>query len=267
VSVRLSADTTWIGEALRKANLFAGWSDSVLVTMTATAELWRYNKGARVLELGEPSRGLWLVVSGSLSTFRSRPSGRTMLLGIMWPGDVIGLLSTVDGYPMPESIETRGDSLLLLVPQAAMEPALANIGCLRSLSRALAFRSRVSFESLYLRTLDSLPCQIAKMLAYIPRRSSLTMTLGPPGSDAWIDPAPVAVSQSEIAAMLGISRQTVNRVMSDFQRRKIIARDEDTVRVIDFKALLAVMEEDEVLPPEWRAEILSWDEAFSGRAK
>ena len=43
-------------------------------------------------------------------------------------------------------------------------------------------------------------------------------------------------------------------------RDNIVVRDSDSIRVIDFKGLLAIMEEDEPLAPEWRAEILGWDE-------
>jgi hypothetical protein len=48
--------------------------------------------------------------------------------------------------------------------------------------------------------------------------------------------------------------------MMEFLRKRIVARDGESIRVIDFRGLLAVMEEDEPLPDIWRDEILSWDE-------
>lgn len=260
VGIKLTVQASWIGEALDKAPFFAGWTPSVRGKFIEAAELWRYSKGERVGEMFDPCPGLHLVVGGSLLNYRSSPSGRYSLNAVMWPGDVIGLAPMIDGGVRPETAEARTDSLLLFFPKAVVEIAMADNVCLRAMSRALAFRWRVAMEAAYLRSFDTARCQIAKLLAYLPRRTSLVMSFGPPGTQAWIDPAPVDVTQGELAAMLGMARQTVNRVLGEFQRRGIVVRDGEAIRVISFRGLLSVMEEDEPLPPDWRAEILSWDE-------
>ncbi len=266
MGVRLIAQEKWVGDVLRAATIFAAWPEPILRQLTETGELWQFKKGEIVAERLDPSRGLWLMVSGSVSNFRGSPSGRYFLNNFTWPGDLLGVIPTLDNGVMPESYETRTNALLLLLPRASMEVAMADNSCLRSLARTVAFRARMSFESLYLRTTDSPRCQIAKLLAYLPRRSSVAMSAGLPGTSGWIDPAPVPVSQSELAAMLGLARQTVNRAMGEFQRDRIVARDAEAIRVISFKGLLAAMEEDEPLPPDWRAEILSWDEIGKAEA-
>jgi hypothetical protein len=101
---------------------------------------------------------------------------------------------------------------------------------------------------------------LAGMLAYLARRSPIPAA-GPPGSPDWIDPAPVEVTQDEIAAMFGVARQTINRTMAEFLRKKIVVREgADSVRVIDFRKLVEVLEAEDPVPPEWRSELLSWDD-------
>ena len=249
-----------VGDVLRDAQIFADWPDAAVQELAGAAELWRYAKGEAIAARGDPASGLWLVVAGSVSSFRSSPTGRYMLLGILRPGDVTGLMSTLDGGVMPESAEARTDVIVVFMPRASLQKAMTDNRCLQSLTRALAFRTRITHESVCLRSMDSLRCQLAKLLAYLPRRSTLTMSMGPPGSPSWIDPAPMDVTQSELAAMLGVARQTINRVMKEFLRRQIITRHNESIRVVDFRGLLAILEEDEPLPPDWRAEILSWDD-------
>ncbi len=260
MGVRLTSQTRLIKDALRRAPIFANWPPAALQSLEVASELWRYRKGETIVERGDPARGMWLVVGGSVSSFRRYGSSRYMLIGILWPGDVTGLLSTIDGGSMPESASARTDVLLIFIPRTALEFAMQDNACFRSLALALSFRARNTNEALYLQATDSLRCQVAKYLVYLPRRSSLKMSTGTPRSATWIDPAPVDVTQSELAAMLGVARQTVNRVMMEFLRKRIVARDGESIRVIDFRGLLAVMEEDEPLPDIWRDEILSWDE-------
>lgn len=245
---------------LRRARILADWPDATVQALANAAELWRYGKGERIVDRYDPASGLWLVVNGSLTSFRSSPSGRYMLCGLLWPGDVTGLVSILDGDVIPESAEARTDVLLVFMPRPALLEAMKDNRCLSSLAKAVCFRWRVASESTYLRITDSLRCQLAKLLCYLPRRSTLAMSMGAPGDPTWIDPAPMDVTQSEIAGLLGVARQTVNRVMKEFLRKRIVARDGESIRVINFRGLLAIVEEDEPAPPDWRAEILSWDD-------
>lgn len=267
VGVKLALQTKWVGDILRATVFFSSWPEPILSKLSEGAELWRYNKGERIGERYDPCPGLHMVVSGSLSLFRNSPSGRHLLFGIAHPGDVIGLASLLDSYVRPETVEARSDALLVFLPKPALDPAMADVVCLRSLARAVAFRWRILHESYHTLAMDSVRCRIAKNLAYLPRRSTLFMSFGPPGTQALIEPSPVDVTQSEIAAMMGMARQTVNRVLSEFLRKGIVARDGEAIRVISFKGLLAVMEEDEPAPADWRAEILSWDEQMKAEAK
>jgi CRP-like cAMP-binding protein len=181
-----------------------------------------------------------------------------MLIGIMWPGDLIGLLPMLDGGLMPESHEARADTLLVFMPRPAIQEAMKDIQCLMSLVRAACFRARLANESIYLRAQDPLRCQLAKFLVYL-SRLTFTIPIGPLDGPAWVKPARMNITQGELASLLGVARQTINRVMKEFLHKKIIARKGEAIEVIDLQQLLTIIEEDEPAPPKWRAEILSWE--------
>jgi CRP-like cAMP-binding protein len=248
-----------IAAALRGTRLFDGWPDSALDSLQDAAELWRYDKGEVVAEHGDPPKGLWLVVNGSLFGYRSTSNGKYFLQGINWPGEVFGLMPVIDGWSMPLSHSARGDCLLVFIARAAMMQAFGDGERMRSAAVFLCARSRIDYEALFTTSVESLRCRLAKYLAYLPRRS-VFISEGPPGDRLWVDPSPVDLTQDEIASMMGIARQTLNRAMAPFLQDNIVVRDGDMIRVVDFKKLLAVMEENDPLHPLWRAEILSWDE-------
>lgn len=258
--LRLTDKLKLIGQTLRATRLFDGWPEARVREAAAAAELWQYSEGEIVAERYEPAKGLWLVAAGSLTSHRDSPNGRHMLNGLIWPGDVIGLLPMLDGHVMPHTHAARTASILVLVPAVTTRAILcADTQALASTAHFLAMRNRIDYEALYTKTIDTKRCQLAKYLAYLPRRA-IFLSEGVPGDKGWIDPAPLDVTQDEIAAMLGVARQTVNRLMTPFLREKILERKGNAVRVVSFKRLLAIIEEDEQVPEQWRAELLSWDE-------
>jgi CRP/FNR family cyclic AMP-dependent transcriptional regulator len=259
MGVRIVGQEKLIAAALRGTRLFADWPESALQPLQDAAELWRYEKDEVIAERGDPAKGLWLLAAGSVVGYRSSPSGRYQIFGIIWPADVFGLMPVIDGWPMPLSHAARRQALIVFIPLSTMLAALADGERMHAVAVFMCARSRVEYEGMYTSAVDSLRCRLAKYLAYLPRRS-IFVSEGPPGSPGWVDPSPVDLTQDELASMLGVARQTLNRAMRPFLQNGIVAREGDVIRVVDFRRLLAIMEENEPLLPAWRAEILSWDE-------
>ncbi|HWA88867.1 MAG TPA: Crp/Fnr family transcriptional regulator [Rhizomicrobium sp.] len=262
MAARLRQQLELIPTALRAVRCFADWPEPVLAKMTSAAELWRYRKGEAVAERGDPPKGLWIVAAGSFTAHRSAPNGTYYLQGVLWPGYMFGLMPALDGIVMPLSHAARCDSLVVLVPLSALGDVLNDVRYLRDLCLSMCRGSRVDYENLFSFGVDSLACRVAKMLAYLQRRAVFPVD-APPGSPAWIDPAPIDLTQDELASMTGVARQTLNRALQTFVQEGVVVRDGDAIKVANFKKLLAHMEETEPLHEIWRNEILSWDERVS----
>ncbi|HWA92323.1 MAG TPA: Crp/Fnr family transcriptional regulator [Rhizomicrobium sp.] len=244
-----------IAAAMRATALFSGWPQTEFETVRDSAELWRFAKGEIVAQRGDPAKGLWLVAQGSLTSYRDSPGGRYTLIGILWPGSggVMGVLPMLDDQPMPLSHAAREDSLVVLFPRGPLQATLRRGGApLDAVIRFQCVRSRIEYEATYNRIADTMRCQLAKLMAFLPRKSMFWAEVE--------NPAPVDVSQDEIGAMLGLSRQTVNKLMTPLLRDGILERNGHSVRVASFKRLLEIIEEDEQLPESYRTELLSWDE-------
>jgi CRP/FNR family transcriptional regulator, cyclic AMP receptor protein len=258
MGVCLSDREKAIGAALRGTLLFAGWPSEVLRTLSVQAQMWRYEKGEIIAERGDPATGLWAAASGSVNIYRRSVRGGYFLQGITWPGDVFALTSAVDGVDFPLSYAARTDTHVVFVPRPAFLAGLrGSEERMIHLLKYLCARTRVEYEGAHAMVLDSVRCRLAKTLAFLMRRSLFL----PKGN-----PSPVDLSQNEIADMLGLSRQTLNRAVVGLIREGVIARKDNTLQVVDFQALLAVMEETEPVHEIWRSEILSWDRKHRGEA-
>ena len=259
MGTRVKAPREVVRAALRSPRCFADFPQSEVDILERSSEAWHYARGEIIAERGDPASGLWIIASGSVTGHRSSPNGKYFLQGVLWPGDMFGLMPVMDGLPMPLSHAARRDCLVIFIPRAALLETLRDAGRLYGVCTYLCARSRIDYEGIFIRSAESLTCRLAKFLAYLPRRA-VFLSSGEPGSPTWVDPAPIDLTQDELAAMLGVARQTLNRTLALFFRQGIVVRDGEQIHVASFRKLLPYMEENEPLIDVWRAEVLSWDE-------
>ena len=251
-----------IKATLRTARPFDGWPQAAINSLACESELRHYAQGEIIEERGNPATGLWVVGTGSVCLFHSTGDGKYFLNAVVWPGDTFGLFPAVDDWPAPLSYSARRESLIVFVPRKALWVALGDADRLREMAILVARRARLDIEMRISAYVDPLPARLAKILAFLPRRSQV-MDDEPPVEPG---PSPIDLTQDELANMLGVSRQTLNRTLGPFLRSRIVMRNGQGIRVINFKGLLAIMEQVEPLPDVWRREILSWDERIRASA-
>jgi CRP-like cAMP-binding protein len=263
LGAHIADQTGLIRATLRRCALFADWQDEPFNALCAAAELWRFGEGEKLMVTGEASKGAWIPAQGSVLCGRNLPDGRVLVTGIMRAGWLFGYVPAWDGEINPYDHTARTNMTAVLIPRAAF---LTLVGGDESRHRAftsmLCRQIRQDIEATRLRTLDSLRCRLAKFLAYLSRNTAHT-SFDEPGT---VDPVTADATQDELAAMIGSSRQTVNRLMRRFERDGIVVRVGKRVKVVDFARLLEVMEENEPIPDIWRDELLAWHERLAGGA-
>lgn len=245
-----------IGATLRKVDLFSKWPADVVDKMAAASQLWRVAKGEAIVEANTPSIGLYVLADGSAINLRVWPSGKQMATTIMRPGWSIGLVPAWDGIEYIYTIIARSDLHVVLLPRADF--LVAARGDPKRLEDIITFtctQIRQDSEGLQTRANGSLHCLMAKYLAYLARPTHY-MSLQEPDA---VDPTAFDVTQEELAAMLYVSRQTVNQMMKTMERDGVIVRDGNRLRIVNFLKLLVIMEEDEPIYHAWRDQIVRWD--------
>jgi CRP-like cAMP-binding protein len=145
-------------------------------------------------------------------------SGAERILAIIGPGGIIGELSTIDGLTRSASVAALRDSELTFVSRSAFTAfAERHPEVYRHLVTLLATRLRGADSVLAAGSFLPLKGRVARALL------DLSEAFGQDVGQGRIL-IRQKVSQSDVAAMAGIARENVSRILNDWIRDKLISR-------------------------------------------
>lgn len=125
--------------ALRRVALLRTLSPAALARLAASSTLLSLPRGKPLCRSGERCAGLYIVVSGRIMLSVGAPQGARKVIELLGPGDHVGLAAAVHGVPEAVAAETLTDSMLLLIPRAALlDCAADNAGFALQLVAALS---------------------------------------------------------------------------------------------------------------------------------
>lgn len=210
------------GAALSRIPLFARVEPSLLASIDGVAFTRRLHRGQILFVEGEPADHLLVVRSGALKVHLTSEHGTELLLALVGPGAALGDVSLIDQGPRSAGATALTDAELLAVPAAAVRVLLtAHPAALWAIAESLtASVRRLTDRAGDLVFLD-LPRRLAKLLL-----------------DSAVDSVvQLPVNQSDLAAMLGVSRQSLNKALSGLVARGWVETTERTFRLLDEQAL------------------------------
>lgn len=217
-------------ETIRKIPRFSG--------LPAEAETWLaerliervYHKGEMIFMEGDHAAFLHLVLTGEVKVFKVLESGRELILNLFTTGESFGEVALVDDVEFPASATaqeettvvslTRRDYLILLdrFPEAA-----------RSIIRDLSMRINAMRQRVEVLGEAGVPSRIAQLFHLYCQQ------LGKPRERGIF--IPVHLSRQELASLVGARIETVIRIMSRWQKERIVETQPDGFLVVDGDAL------------------------------
>jgi CRP-like cAMP-binding protein len=167
---------------------------------------------------GDEGDGCYRVEEGLLKASIAAPAGGERILAVLGPGAVVGELSMIDGGPRSASVTALRDSKLSFVGRTAFEAfGQSRPDLYRHVATLLARRLRDTDDALVATNFLSVKGRVARALL------SLADAFG---RDLDQDRILIRqkVSQSDLAAMAGIARENVSRVLHDWTSRSVVSR-------------------------------------------
>lgn len=203
--------------------LFAGVPRAHVELLAEHAQVRRHRRGHPLFAEGDGGDSLFVVVEGSLKAVSLQPDGAELLLAVVERHEVVGELAVADGGVRSASVVALTDVTLLRVPRdAVLAVATQSPELTRALLGSLAaVVRRLTGSAADLAFLD-IPHRVAKLV------------LARGGSDGTAGPR---MTQTEMAAAIGASRQSLNIALQDFQRRGWITVRAGGVELRDAAAL------------------------------
>jgi len=167
---------------------------------------------------GEEGDGCYRVDEGLLKASVSEPAGDERILSLLGPGSVVGELSMIDGAPRSASVVALRDSKLSFVSRAVFEAfGRSRPELYRHLTILLANRLRDTNDTLAATSFLSIKGRVARALLRLAEAF---------GRDVGQGRIVIRqkVSQGDLAAIAGIARENVSRVLHDWASRSLVSR-------------------------------------------
>jgi CRP-like cAMP-binding protein len=225
-----------IERALRWTELFCDWPRARIAELMATARLVRYPRGAQVLASDRKRRDLLVVVNGMLEISRLSEEGKKYLLGFMSPGHVVPLVRLLDDVPLGYDYHAHLDSTLIHLPAEAVVAALdADPILWKEVARIGLSRQRDSVHVLQRQVLGSLRRRLTATLARLALQTDTPLQSGQPLS--------ISLSQSDLATMLGVSRQTMNKELRRLSDEGVVEAVYKRITIVDAEKLRQIAAE------------------------
>jgi len=223
------AESTSNDAYIRDLPLLARLPDEDLKALAARGRVRRFAPGAAVFHEGDPGDSLYVTIEGRIRISRISGSGDEATLALIGPGDCFGELSLFDGRPRSATATATTVTRTFVVSRDdfvgwVQERPGASLALLETLS----LRLRRTDESLTDLVFLDLAHRLAKQLA----------TLGgslPEGEGR--RKQRIQVTQAELASMLGVSRESVNKQLNQFARDGWISLGRGAITLVDADAL------------------------------
>ena len=169
-------------------------------------------RDAVVYASGDPKSGIYCVLRGSMHMLHFDNDGRHRFFYLFERGDWFGVFSAIDGVPQRQTSICSADTLLAHLPQSSFEELLRDYPAFGSdIARLITYYARILMRMVG----ESNTMTTAERLAKI------ILSLGEKGSPA-LSSAGSRISQEKFAAMVGVSRQSINKILQSWKSKGII---------------------------------------------
>ncbi len=218
---------------LRKGGFFCSLPPASVSGLERIKHTNSFPAGAVVFLEGQAARGVYILCQGRAKLTTTSADGKTMILKIAQPGEVLGLHATISGQPYELTVEMLQPSQLTFIGRDDFLRFLKEHGeaCLQA-AQHLSRDCQSAYEVVRSIGLShSAPAKLAKLL--------LQWTTGARAVNGILQ-IKVALTHEEIAQLIGSSRETVTRALSSLRKRGVLQLRGSSLIIRDLPALQAL---------------------------
>lgn len=219
-------------DSLRHCALFAHVDDERLRTIARSMRHRRFRRNEVVFHQGDVGDSLQVVISGALKIVLPSAAGEEAIIATLQPGDFFGELALLDGAPRSATATTVEATETLSLPRDAFlalldEDPLLTHGLLAGIAAELRRLTGHVEELHFLDLAGRLAMRLARLGRDRARNATGSVELDWP------------YTQSDLAAMIGATRQSVNKLLSTLVDDGLVRIEHETLIISDLERLEA----------------------------
>jgi CRP-like cAMP-binding protein len=198
-----------------------------LVDLARDARAFDLSRGNALVHRGEELPGLCALASGALKLVVSLPHGGERVLGLVGEAGTFAEATALCRRPSSFDVVALADARVIALRVPAVEALEVAVPCFaRNMVRLLAERALELQAELEAGLLQRAPQRLAAYLCSLAQ---------PAEEGGWRVSLPV--SKTVVAAMLGIKKETLSRLLRDLVERRLIAVSRREILILDPEAL------------------------------
>lgn len=212
---------------LKDIPLFSALNEKQLAELQSDVHIHQYNKDSIVFYEGDESEYLYILLEGAVRLYKTAPKGKQIHMHNFEAPEAIALFVAFEKIPFPATCELLTDGYIGLLPLEKFHACLSNASFSATLVKALSRRMKLLSHLLHKETVYSSEAKIAEILYTNP---SIFERL----------------KNTEIAAIINITPETLSRILTKLKKENIIRIDEHKVTIMDEDALRRILETNSV---------------------
>jgi CRP/FNR family transcriptional regulator, cyclic AMP receptor protein len=214
--------------------LFCELDPEHLKQLCSYARTRRILSGTTLFVKGDPGNALYVVASGIVKITVASIDGPEAILNLLYTGEIFGEIALLDGKPRTADALAFTDCELIMIERRDFlsfvdgDPKVA-MKLIELLCAKLRTAANDMEEVLFL----DLAARLARLLTRLVKQNTAS------------DKALLRTTQLEISQMLGASRESVNKQLQIWTKRKLIALRRGAILVLAPQALAALVGRDD----------------------
>ena len=217
---------------LEQSPLFAQMDENSRRDLIGQAIPRNFGPGETVCRIGDPGGSMMAVLAGTVRISLPTVRGKEVILGDLHTGELFGEIALLDGKPRSANATALTKCELLVLERRNVIPFLERnpAACLQ-LMELLCARIRRSDERMADLAFFELPTRLAKLLLSY-------------GTERAGKEPRISLSQTELAEMVGATRENVNRCLRDWQRRGLVKLQDGWTVILDSEKLRSLLAQE-----------------------
>lgn len=214
-------------ELLAQVGLFADLSTAELVGLATLMRPRPYAKDEVIYLKGDPGTAFYVIASGRVKIALTSPDGKELILRRLGPSEFHGELALLDDEPRSaDAIATEATVLLVLQRDAFRHFLAEHPGVATKLLGTVSQWLRRNAELIQDATFLDVPARLARILLELASGPGAT-ELPPPGAVI-----PDRIKQGELAALVGATRESVNKWLGSFEKQGLLSYDKGQITLL-----------------------------------
>ena len=220
-------------EALATIPFFAGLDPAALERVAAGMRSRRFKRGEVIFHIGDPGDALFVMVDGEVKISLPSETGEEAFLATLRKGDVFGELALLDGAPRSATATAISATETVVLPRDRFRELIATEAGVRDalLASIAGELRRLTTHVEELHFLDI----TGRLAARLVRLAQEGGTRLPDGGIR----LRTNLTQGDLAAMVGCTRQSVNKLLGQFTDDGLIRLEREGIVITNVEGLTA----------------------------